>query len=51
MTGEEEDVVAELSEPVRAAVEQGVRLVRSLVEELRAGESDEGKDEREGDLH
>jgi hydrogenase maturation protease len=34
MTGEEEDVVAELSPPVRAALDPGVELVESLVQEL-----------------
>jgi hydrogenase maturation protease len=34
MTGESEDVVAELSAPVRAALEPGVALVESLLREL-----------------
>jgi Ni,Fe-hydrogenase maturation factor len=34
MTGDEEDVVGELSEPVRAAVDGAVELVESLVGEL-----------------
>ena len=34
MTGEEEDVVAELSAPVRAALDPGVELVESLLREL-----------------
>lgn len=34
MTGEEPDVVMELSPPVEAAVEEAVRLVESLLEEL-----------------
>lgn len=34
MTGEEPDVVMELSEPVEAAVDEAVALVRSLLEEL-----------------
>jgi hydrogenase maturation protease len=34
MTGHEEEVVGELSEPVRAAVEEAVTLVVSVVEEL-----------------
>jgi hydrogenase maturation protease len=34
MTGEEEDVVVELSEPVRAAVDEAVRLVERLLGEL-----------------
>jgi hypothetical protein len=33
MTGEEDEVVAELSEPVRAAVGEAVRMVESLVVE------------------
>jgi hydrogenase maturation protease len=36
MTGEEDEVVAELSEPVRAALDEAVRLVRSLIEERTA---------------
>jgi hydrogenase maturation protease len=35
MTGEEEDIVVELSEPVRAAVEPAARLVLRLLEEHR----------------
>jgi hydrogenase maturation protease len=34
MTGEEEDVVATLSEPVRAALGEGVRVVGELLDEL-----------------
>ena len=34
MTGAEEDVVAELSEPVAAALDAGVELVESVLEEL-----------------
>jgi hydrogenase maturation protease len=34
MTGEEDELVAELSEPVRAAVEPAVRLVRRLLGEI-----------------
>ncbi len=37
MTGEEEDVVGELSEPVRAAVPAGVEMVESLLDELMEG--------------
>jgi hydrogenase maturation protease len=37
MTGEEEDVVVELSEPVRAAVDEAVRVVERLLGELGAG--------------
>ena len=43
MTGEEEDVVVELSEPVRAAVGEAARLVTSLLAEL--AEQDERKAE------
>jgi hydrogenase maturation protease len=35
MTGAEEEVVAELSEPVRAAVDGAASLVESLIEDLR----------------
>jgi hydrogenase maturation protease len=38
MTGEEEDVVAAVSEPVRAALDEGVLLVESLLEELTSDE-------------
>jgi hydrogenase maturation protease len=41
MTGEEEDVVAELSEPVRSAIHQAVRLVESLIDDLLSGQSRE----------
>jgi hydrogenase maturation protease len=34
MTGEEEEVVGELSEPVRAALDDAVRMVEELVDEL-----------------
>jgi hydrogenase maturation protease len=34
MRGDEEDVVATISEPVRAALDEGVRLVESLLEDL-----------------
>ena len=34
MTGDEPDLVGDLSEPVRAALDAGARLVVSLVEEL-----------------
>jgi hydrogenase maturation protease len=34
MTGDEGDVVAALSEPVRAALDEGVRLVTSLLDDL-----------------
>jgi hydrogenase maturation protease len=34
MTGDEEEVVAELSEPVRAALDPGVTLVEELLDEL-----------------
>jgi hydrogenase maturation protease len=38
MTGEEEDVVDELSAPVRAALDPGVELVESLLQELATQE-------------
>jgi hydrogenase maturation protease len=41
MTGEEEDVVVELSEPVRAAVEAAVRLVDELLAEMIEGQRQE----------
>jgi hydrogenase maturation protease len=37
MTGDEEELVGELSEPVRAAVDEAVMLVESVVEELLQG--------------
>jgi hydrogenase maturation protease len=43
MSGDEEDIVGELSEPVLAAVDEAVRLVESLVEELSAAEPQEPK--------
>jgi hydrogenase maturation protease len=36
MTGDEDDVVAELSEPVRAALHRAVEVVESLLEDLTA---------------
>jgi hydrogenase maturation protease len=41
MTGEEEDVVAELSEPVQAALDPAVELVESLLLELTSTEETE----------
>lgn len=41
MSGEEEDVVGELSAPVLAAVDEAVGLVESLVEELSAQKAQE----------
>jgi hydrogenase maturation protease len=35
MTGEEEEIVAQLSEPVRAALEPAARLVESLLADIR----------------
>jgi hydrogenase maturation protease len=35
MTGEEEEIVAQLSEPVRAALDPAVRLVESLLADIR----------------
>jgi hydrogenase maturation protease len=41
MSGEEEDVIAELSEPVAAAVAEAVELVEELVRELTSERADE----------
>jgi hydrogenase maturation protease len=41
MTGEEADVVADLSEPVRAAVDGAVRLVEQLVGDLQTQRNEE----------
>jgi hydrogenase maturation protease len=46
MSGDEEDVVAGLSEPVEAAVDEAVRLIESLLAELAA----EKQDQQEGSL-
>jgi Ni,Fe-hydrogenase maturation factor len=35
MTGEEDEVVAELSEPVRAAVGEAAQMVEKLIEEAQ----------------
>jgi hydrogenase maturation protease len=43
MKGDEEDVIGDLSEPVRAAVDEAVGLVESLVEELSVRELEEPK--------
>ena len=40
MTGEEEDVVAELSVPVRTALDDGVEMVESLLRELTSPEAE-----------
>jgi hydrogenase maturation protease len=42
MTGEEQDVVAAVSEPVRAALDEGVRLVESLLDELTTEDRPKG---------
>jgi hydrogenase maturation protease len=43
MRGDEEDVVATVSEPVRAALDQGVALVETLLDELASeGQPKEG---------
>jgi hydrogenase maturation protease len=43
MRGDEDDVVASVSEPVRAALDEGVRLVQSLLEDLTSeGQPKEG---------
>jgi hypothetical protein len=36
MSGDEDEVVADLSEPVRAALDDGVRLIVSLLDDLTA---------------
>jgi hydrogenase maturation protease len=36
MTGEEDEIVAQLSEPVRAALDPAVQLVQSLVADINA---------------
>jgi hydrogenase maturation protease len=41
MTGEEDEIVADLSEPVRAALDHAVTLVRSLLRDLTSGDSEE----------
>jgi hydrogenase maturation protease len=41
MTGAEEEVVADLSEPVRAAVDGAVSLVESLIQDLRRDRNEE----------
>jgi hydrogenase maturation protease len=41
MTGEEDEIVADLSEPVRAALDPAVTLVRSLLRDLISGDSEE----------
>jgi hypothetical protein len=38
MRGDEEDVVAAISEPVRIALDEGVALVQSLLEDLTSEE-------------
>ena len=44
MTGDEDELVGELSEPVRAALDEAVRLVESLLEDLtRTDEEDRMK--------
>jgi hypothetical protein len=35
MTGDEEEIVAELSEPMRAALDPAVKLVESLLQDIR----------------
>ena len=44
MRGDEEDVVATVSEPVRAALDEGVRLVEALLEDLTSA----GQPKKEG---
>lgn len=43
MTGDEDDVVMELSEPVRAAVDEAAKLVESVVRDLVTPDGDERK--------
>jgi hydrogenase maturation protease len=43
MTGEEEDIVGELSEPVRAALDGAVRMVEEVVGELVADHGEESR--------
>ena len=43
MRGDEEDVVAAVSEPVRAALDEGVALVESLLSELTSSDEQEGR--------
>jgi hypothetical protein len=38
MTGEEDEIVAELSEPVRAALDDAVHVVDSVLDELMSSE-------------
>jgi hypothetical protein len=40
MTGAEEDVVAELSAPVQAALDAGVELVESVLRELTSAQQE-----------
>jgi hydrogenase maturation protease len=42
MAGDEEDVVADLSEPVRAALDRAVKLVGSLLDDLTSDNQQEG---------
>jgi hydrogenase maturation protease len=41
MRGDEDDVVAEISEPVRAALDEAVRLVEGLLAELTSPDQQE----------
>ena len=41
MTGEEEDVVVEISPPVLAAIDQAVAMVESVLEDLITSEDSE----------
>ncbi|MEA2267486.1 MAG: hydrogenase maturation protease [Solirubrobacteraceae bacterium] len=43
MTGDEEDVVATISEPVRVALDEAVRLVETLLTDLTSPEPEEGR--------
>lgn len=43
MTGEEQDIVIELSAPVRAATVEAVGLVRSVLDDLLSQDRDESR--------
>ena len=48
MRGDEQDVVADISEPVRAALDEAVLLVESVLGELMAESSQDSHDQQEG---
>jgi hydrogenase maturation protease len=47
MTGEEDEIVAQLSEPVRAALDPAVRLVESLLVDIRDHQNANAQDQQE----